>query len=349
MGDWLGRDASAQARPDRPQRSHSRNWRRAATSLGVAPGRRDGTLRPGGRLYIVRLIPPPFCNRTAALVVDALVISPSLADRGLRHARGRPPSVTSLVVACLNMLTWEEPRMDKTSGAGGSKPPSRREEHIADTRNGLLEAARELFTVNGYSATSLEDIARLARVSRLGVYHHFGSKEALFRAVLEEVESGFIERLAATPIPGDDVWEEITNGCQAFLDVALEPEVQQIVLLDGPAVLGWEAWREIEERFGFGLLRQFLAQAIDDGFLPRQPVDPIVHLLSGALNEAASYIAHAPDRQRARTEMGAALTGVLGRLGQRPPASGHVVLDLDADDDAAPDPAAMQEASAVTK
>lgn len=181
----------------------------------------------------------------------------------------------------------------------------------------------------GYEATSTEEILTAARLSRGALYYHFESKLGRFGAVLEAMESAFIERMAATPVPGDNVWEEIVNGCQAFLDVALDPEVQQIVLLDGPAVLGWEAWRGVEERYGFGLLRQFLTQAIDTGFLPRQPVEPLVHLLSGALNEAAMYIAHAPDRRRARAEMGAALGGVLWRLGEHPPAAATAVVDRD--------------------
>jgi AcrR family transcriptional regulator len=202
-------------------------------------------------------------------------------------------------------------------------------DHVADTRDGLIEAARKLFTERGYADTSTDEIVRLARASKGALYHHFSGKEQLFSEVLERVESGFIERLAATPVPGDNVWEEIGYGCQAFLDVALDPEVQRIVLIDGPSVLGWEAWREIEERHGFGLLKHYLGLAIEAGFLPPQPVDPLVHLLSGALNEAAIYIAHSADRRRARSEMGAALAGVLTSVGRAGASNRESLVSLD--------------------
>ncbi len=206
---------------------------------------------------------------------------------------------------------------------------SRREEHLEDTRRGIIEAARELFTEQGYTATSIEEIVARARVTKGAMYHHFGSKEEVFRIVLDAVESGFINRLAEKGMPGDDVWIEIQNGVQAFLDVALEPEIQQIVLIDGPAVLGWPEWRAVEARYGFGLLRKFLARAMDAGFLPPQPLEPLVHLLAGALNEGAMAIAHADNRRAARAEVGEAVAWVLGSLGRRPP--------RDAPSDPAPD------------
>jgi len=195
---------------------------------------------------------------------------------------------------------------------------SRHAEHLADTKAGLITAARELFGTRGYADTSVVDIAARARLTPGALFHHFGSKPALFTVVLEQVEEEFITRLADAGAPGETLWEEIGNGCQSFLDVAMDPEIQRIMLHDGPIVLGWAAWREIEERYGFGLLRKFLGRAMDWGFLPVQPLDPLVYLLSGALNETAMYIAHAPDRDRARTEMGDALARVLGRLGQTP-------------------------------
>lgn len=209
---------------------------------------------------------------------------------------------------------------------------SRREEHIADTRNGILEAARELFATNGYAQTSLDDVARVARVNRLSIYHHFRSKQGLFEAVLEQVDAEFIKRLvvAASPQPGADAWEAITAGCLAFLDEALEPDVQRIVLIEGPAILGWTEWRAVGARHGFGLMHTVIARAMADGLLPTLPVGPLVHLLSGALNEAASYIAHASDRDVARAEMGEALAGIMAALGASgdEPAAVPTVIDL---------------------
>jgi hypothetical protein len=106
------------------------------------------------------------------------------------------------------------------------------------------------------------------------------------------------------------VLETLATGADTFLDRCLEPEVQRIVLLDAPAVLGWERWREIGWRYGMGLTESVLAAAMDAGQVPRQPVRPLAHVLLGALDEAALYVARAPDRDAARAEM----TAALGRL-----------------------------------
>jgi len=193
---------------------------------------------------------------------------------------------------------------------------SRHEEHLEDTRKAILAAARHCFAARGYAETSLDDITGAARVTRGALYHHYDSKPAVFALVVEQVEAEFIDRLAAAGAPGATIWESIVNGCLAYLDVALDPEIQQIVLRDGPTVLGWSAWRQVQERYGFGLLRKWLTLAMDRGFLPTQPVEPLAYLLTGALNEAALSIAQAPDGAQARAEMGAALSGILGRLGQ---------------------------------
>lgn len=193
-------------------------------------------------------------------------------------------------------------------------PTTRRSEHTEDTRAALLAAAHELFTEHGYTATGTEQIVRRARVTRGALYHHFRNKEDLFRAVLEDVESGLIERLAQEGAPGADLWEQFRNGCQKFLDASLEPTVQRVMLVDGPAVLGWQAWRELELAYGFGLLRDSLRLVIEEGLLEDQPVDPLANLLAGAINEAAMLIAHAEDPETERRASGAALDRLLQGL-----------------------------------
>jgi AcrR family transcriptional regulator len=190
------------------------------------------------------------------------------------------------------------------------------EEHLVDTRRAIVAAARHCFATSGYTETSLDDITGEARVTRGAFYHPYDSNAAVFALVVEQVENEFIDRLVAAGAPGATVWESIVNGCLAYLDVALDPEIQQIVLRDGPTVLGWQAWRQVQERYGFGLLSKWLTLAMDRDFLPTQPVEPLAYLLTGALNEAALHIAQAPDRAQARAEMGAALTGILGLLGR---------------------------------
>ena len=102
----------------------------------------------------------------------------------------------------------------------------------------------------------------------------------------------------------------MTLGAAEWLDACAEPEVQRIVLLDGPSVLGWERWREIGMKYGMGLVEGVLAQAIESGRIPPQPVAPLAHVLVGALDEAAMYVARAED-QAAATE---AMRAVLARL-----------------------------------
>lgn len=208
--------------------------------------------------------------------------------------------------------------MRDMSDDAGEHRATRRAGYAEETRTALIQAARELFTEKGYADTGTEEILRRAHTSRGAMYHHFASKEALFRAALEDVEQEFINRLAEMGAPGEDVWEEITNGCQLFLDVATEPSVQRMMLIDGPSVLGWLAWRSIEERYGFGLLRAFLGAAVKEGLIEEQPVGPLAHVLAGALNEAAILIANADDRKAARVEAGAAIARLLAGLRRWP-------------------------------
>ncbi len=193
-------------------------------------------------------------------------------------------------------------------------------EHSEETRAALIEAARKLFAKKGYPDTGTEEIIIRARVSRGAMYHHFRSKKDLFRAALEKTEQEFIQRLAEARAPGATMWEQIGNGIQNFLDVCLEPAIQRIVMVDGPAVLGWSTWREIEARYGFGLLQKYLERAMAAGEIERQPIEPLTHLLAGALNEAVMWIAHSKDPASAREVVGQSVARLLDGLGPVAPA-----------------------------
>jgi AcrR family transcriptional regulator len=197
---------------------------------------------------------------------------------------------------------------------------ARRAEHVEDTRAALIAAAETLFTEKGYAATGTEEIVQRARLTRGALYHHFRSKEELFRAVLEHVEQQLIRGLVAQGLsaggPATDPWERFRLGCQSFLDESLDPAVHQIMLVDGPAVLGWAECREIGLPYGFGALRTSIEDAIRSHDLERQPVEPLAHLLIAAISEAALYIAAAADPEAARIEMGAALDRLLSSLRQ---------------------------------
>jgi AcrR family transcriptional regulator len=157
-------------------------------------------------------------------------------------------------------------------------------------------------------------VAAAAGVTRGALYHHFGTKEGLFRAVVEELEAGLAEQVAVAAAAGADPVDELRRGCLAFLDACMEPAVRRIVLLEAPVVLGWDAWREIDARYGLALVRAGLAGALDQVGLRPADVDPLAHLLLGALNEAALLVATADDPVRARREVGATVALVLDRL-----------------------------------
>lgn len=179
----------------------------------------------------------------------------------------------------------------------------------ATTRK-LIDIAREQFAAHGYASTATEEVVRLAGVTRGALYHHFGSKEGLFRAAVESVQAEIGARVDAAGDAGD-AWSQLLNGCRAFLMAALDPQARQIVLIDAPAVLGWEAWRAMDEANSMALLRASLAELINAGIILPLPLDALTRLLSGAMNEAALWIATAPERDEALDEAMSALESLL--------------------------------------
>src|SRR4029453_5269277 len=132
---------------------------------------------------------------------------------------------------------------------------SRRIEEGQATRRELLRIATRLFVAHGYQGTSIEAVLREAGISRGALYHHFDGKEALFAAVLDQVEADIAGTVAAAGGGIDDPVEALRAGCHAWLRLAREPTVRRIALVDAPAVVGWEKWREMDERYAFGLLK----------------------------------------------------------------------------------------------
>jgi AcrR family transcriptional regulator len=193
---------------------------------------------------------------------------------------------------------------------------TRHAERSDATRAALIAAARPLFAGRGFAGVGAEEIVAAAGVTRGALYHHFGGKEGLLAAVYEQIEQELLDRIGAqvTAVGATDPLAALATGAQAFLDACSEPEVHRIVLLDAPSVLGWERWREIGWRYGAGLTEGVVQAAIDAGLIPRQPAKPLAHLLLGALDEAALYVARAPDARAARREAGAAIGTLLEGL-----------------------------------
>ena len=182
------------------------------------------------------------------------------------------------------------------------------------TRDALVGAARALFAERGYAAVGTEEIVARAGVTRGALYHHFADKRDLFRAVHEELEEALVADIGARIGGIDDPWELMVTGVGAFLDACTEPALMRIALLDAPAVLGWAEWREIDARYGLGLVSFALQNAINRGAVGPQPVRPLAHLLIGAMAEAAMVIANAEDPQSARAEVEPPLLALLEGL-----------------------------------
>ncbi|MGP3916898.1 TetR/AcrR family transcriptional regulator [Nonomuraea sp. 10N515B] len=163
------------------------------------------------------------------------------------------------------------------------------------TRQALLRESRRLFAARGYGAVSLSEIVAEAGVTKGALYHLFDSKAALFRAVLEQVQQEVAQTVAQTADVHDDLWARLTAGCQAFLSASTAPGIQRIMLIDGPAVLGWNEWRAMDEAASARHLADVLTVLIEQGTIAPQPVAPLTHLLSGAMNEAALWLAESDD------------------------------------------------------
>lgn len=185
------------------------------------------------------------------------------------------------------------------------------------TRGELVAAARRLFAERGYGGVGTEEIVRAAGVTRGALYHHFAGKKDLFRAVYEDIERELVEQIAAVAVSAGDPVEALRAGAQAWLDACEQPDVQQIALLDAPSVLGWEEWREIGMRYGFGLVEGTLQAAVDAGLLDKQPVKPLAHLIVGAVDEAALVVARADDGGRTKREVAEAVQQFLDHLAPR--------------------------------
>ncbi len=185
-----------------------------------------------------------------------------------------------------------------------SKSTNKQEQRSRVTRDGLLHAARALFAERGYGAVGTEEIVRAAGMTRGALYHQFRDKEQLFEAVFEQVEAETTQRIAEGALAAaSDPIAALRAGAHAFLAVCAEPEIERIILLDAPAVLGWERWREIGFRHGLGLIVGVLQAGMDAGAIAQQPITPLAHLLLGAMDEGALYITRAQDPETARAEV----------------------------------------------
>lgn len=190
---------------------------------------------------------------------------------------------------------------------------SKAEQTEATTRR-LVEVARELFAQRGFAHTGTEDLVRAAGVTRGALYHHFADKTALFHAVLDRVQQEVGAKVEDAAAERSDPWEQLIAGCRAFITASTHSGTQQIMLIDGPAVLGWQAWRAMDSQYSLRSLKDVLDDLMADGVIGDQPVDPLAHLLSGAMNEAALWVAQSETPDTALEQVLAALEQLMNVL-----------------------------------
>jgi AcrR family transcriptional regulator len=191
---------------------------------------------------------------------------------------------------------------------------SKKVERGQATRLRIIASATTLFSELGYEATSIEAVLRESGVSRGALYHHFDSKDALFEAVLEAIEADLAQAAIAASRDISDPAKALRAGCDVFLDLTQTAKVRQIVLVDAPAVLGWQKWREIESRYGFGLLKAALEAAAARGQVRQDLVDVFAHMLLAALIEVALMVSRADDPAEALKSGRTALGELMDRL-----------------------------------
>lgn len=187
------------------------------------------------------------------------------------------------------------------------------------TRQALLRAARTLFGKQGYAATSIDEVAQSAKVTKGAFYHHYKGKQELFAAVYEQVKREASER-AATAFLEPDPWKDLCAGCHAMLDAHLDPSVRRILLHDAQAVLDADTIRRAENRYGAVVLRGALRRAIRAGVIQPLPLKTLALMLTGAILEGCMAIADADDPNQAREEVGDIITALLRGLQPQTPA-----------------------------
>lgn len=165
-----------------------------------------------------------------------------------------------------------------------------RAEMIEITRAKLIASARQAFARLGYARTSMDDLTAEAGLTRGALYHHFGDKQGLLAAVVEQIDSEMDTRLDAVCDQASDPWEGFTRRCRAYLEMAQEPEIQRIVLQDARAVLGERLPAQEHCIDSLGRRLQQLAEA---GLISPAPSQALARLVNGSLVDTALWIAAA--------------------------------------------------------
>lgn len=244
--------------------------------------------------------------------------------RGGRRRSARPPMVTFPTIHrcamphCASVLRICAGTNLCILWVGKLVPMTRtqRERSRATIAN-VLAVARELFVRDGYIATSLDEIAAAANVTKGAVYHHFSGKQALFCAIYEREQRTIIEAVSRAYKREPDAWSGFQAGVAASLTISCRPDIQRLTLIDAPTAIGWEMMREIEDRYTLRMLERGLQRVIDEGWIEPRPVAALARFLFGGICELAISIAHSDQPRRAKTQANRELTRIVAALARK--------------------------------
>lgn len=184
---------------------------------------------------------------------------------------------------------------------------------IAETRAKLVTAARKAFGTVGYAEASMDDFTAEAGLTRGALYHHFGDKKGLFQAVIAEIDGEMSARMSAVTRQAPSRWQGFVDECVTYIEMALDPEIQRIILRDGPAVLGdpsqWSSQTACIRN-----MTATLEKLVEEGTV--RAIDPkaTAHILNGTMLYASLLIANAEDQRKASQEAVRAMTAMLDGL-----------------------------------
>lgn len=189
---------------------------------------------------------------------------------------------------------------------------SRREENVEATRAALIAVARRHFARKGYSDTDITEVAKDARLTTGAIYHHFKNKLALFRAVAEELEAEILSASAA--VATDDLWDTLEAAFEKLIDLCARPEVQRIIFIEAPQVIGPAVWREIEMQYAFGAMRKTLDALRSANRIRPYSTEYLACLLLALLRESSAELARAKGSAKAREQVSELAAGVFSLL-----------------------------------
>jgi AcrR family transcriptional regulator len=193
---------------------------------------------------------------------------------------------------------------------------SRRQEYSSSTRRALLDNAAELFAARGYAGTSLDEVVSAARVTKGALYHHYQGKLDLFQAVFDRCESNAVKRINSDVRRKKDPWDKALTAVASFLEVCQEPAYRRIVMQEGPVVLGFDRWRESEERSTYGLVHDLVHRVLRQYDIEGTLLETFTRIFYGAMSSAGIVVSEAEDPEQSSREVSTVISLMLAGLRQ---------------------------------